>query len=76
VRNYFDFDGGVDNNVPPPPDGSYKVIAEAQDDVGPAGQPFGRSTISEGDCPTLELSAQAGSGGTVYWNTLPYKTAI
>ena len=71
--HYFDYDGGVDNNVPPPPDGKYTVVAEAQDDVGQRVSRTGEVTISQGGLPNAELSAQAGSGGTVFWSTLPYK---
>lgn len=30
----FDYDGGIDLGIPPPPDGEYKVVATAQDLVG------------------------------------------
>lgn len=71
--HYFDYDGGVDNNTPPPPDGTYTVVAEAQDEVGQRVSRTGSVTIFQGGLPNAELAAQAGSGATVYWNTLPYK---
>lgn len=30
----YDYDAGVDANAPPPPDGTYQVIAEAKDEAG------------------------------------------
>src|SRR5260221_7670580 len=73
--HYFDYDGGVDNNVPPPSDGKYTVVAEAQDDVGQRVSRTGEVTISQGGLPNAEFAAQAGSGGTVFWSTLPYRDA-
>jgi hypothetical protein len=72
-QHLFDYDGGVDNNEPPPPDGTYSVVAEAQDAVGQRVSRTGSVSISEGGLPHAEFAAQAGSGSTVYWNTLPYK---
>jgi hypothetical protein len=73
--HFFDYDGGVDNNITPPPDGKYSVVAVAQDDVGQRVSRTGEVTIAEGGLPNAEIAAQSGSGGTVFWNKLPYKDA-
>src|SRR5258708_3644149 len=70
--HYFDYDGGVDNNIPPPPDGDYTVVVEAQDKVGQRIQRTGQVTLKDGGLPNAELPAQS-SGGTVFYATVPYK---
>ncbi|HLY25569.1 MAG TPA: hypothetical protein VKQ72_04475 [Aggregatilineales bacterium] len=68
----FDYDGGVDNNITPPPNGDYTVIATAEDSVGQRVQRTGTVTITQGGLPNAELKAQT-TGGTVAWATAPYK---
>ncbi len=68
----FDYDGGVDNNITPPPDGDYTVYAIAQDSIGQSVQRTGKLTIVQGGLPNAELKAQT-TGGTVYWTSAPYK---
>ncbi|MCS6870963.1 MAG: hypothetical protein NZ571_05850 [Anaerolineae bacterium] len=67
----FDYDGGVDNNVTPPPDGEYRVIALAEDRIGQRVRREGRVTIRDSGLPNAEIVAQS-SGRTVTWATMPY----
>jgi hypothetical protein len=58
----YTYDGGVDLNAEPPPDGDYVVKAEAQDKVGNTTQVSTTLTISEGGKPRAEIS-----GGEINW---------
>jgi len=51
----YDYDGGVDLGAMPPPDGTYKVIAEAVDEVGNQVVQEAPLTISEGGVPRGEI---------------------
>jgi hypothetical protein len=67
----FDYDGGLDNNAEPPPDGVYTIVVEAQDAVG---QRVSRQTqleIRDGGKPQAEIVQQT-SGADVPFSTLPY----
>jgi hypothetical protein len=66
--HYFDYDGGVDQKVPPPPDGTYTVFAIAQDKVGQRIRQARQVTIRDGGLPNAEIVAQA-TGRTVTWET-------
>ncbi len=70
----FDYDGGVDNNITPPPDGEYRVVALAEDRVGQRVRREGRVIIRDSGLPNAEIVAQS-SGRTVTWATLPYQEA-
>jgi hypothetical protein len=70
----YDYDGGVDNNLTPPPDGSYTLVAEAQDLEGQLIRRTSEVTIKDGGLPNAEIVAQ-GTGRTVTWAQLPYEDA-
>lgn len=73
-RQQFDYEGGIDTNADPPPDGKYTVVVEAQDAVG---QRITRQTeleISDGGLPRAEI-VQQPSGADVAFSTLPYDEA-
>ncbi len=57
-RHYFDYDGGIDLGVEPPPDGVYTVIAEAQDLEGQVVQQTASLTIQSGGDPLAEIAPQ------------------
>ncbi len=63
-RHLFDYDGGVDMNVDPPPDGAYTVIADAQDLVGQEVQRTATITIEQGGKPFAQIVPQV-TGATV-----------
>lgn len=61
----FSYDGGVDLNAEPPPDGDYLVIAEAQDLAGNSVRVQQSLTITEGGKPRADVL-----GGDVSWYAL------
>lgn len=58
-RHRFDYEGGIDLGVDPPPDGQYRVIALAQDRVGQRMRREGQLTIEIGGKPYAEIKPQA-----------------
>ncbi len=50
-RHYFDYEGGVDRGATPPPDGTYPIIAVAQDRVGQQVRVADEVTIQFGGVP-------------------------
>ncbi len=54
-RHEIDYDAGVDADAPPPPDGEYKVIAEAVDDVGNVVREERTLIIEEGGVPRAQI---------------------
>jgi hypothetical protein len=69
-RHYYDYEGGVDNGATPPPDGTYPLIAIAEDAEGQKVRVEDSLTIEYGGVPradifsppsgdTLELSGTA-----------------
>ena len=58
-RHRFDYEGGIDLGVDSPPDGSYLVIALAQDKVGQRMRMDGQLTIETGGKPYAEIKPQA-----------------
>lgn len=67
----FDYDGGVDQGMEPPPDGVYTVYAVAQDDEGQRIIREGQLTIQDGGLPQVEIVPQT-TGAVVYFGTEPY----
>ena len=70
----FDYDGGVDQGMEPPPDGVYDVFAVAQDDEGQRIVRQGQLTIQDGGLPQVEIVPQA-PGAVVYFGEMPYDDA-
>jgi hypothetical protein len=64
----FDYEGGVDRNADPPPDGAYRVFALARDAVGQEVQQEGTLTIVSGGKPYGQIVPQV-SGATVVFTT-------
>lgn len=67
----FDYDGGVDQGMEPPPDGTYAVYAVAQDAEGQRIVRTGELTIQDGGLPQVEIVAQT-TGATVFFDDMPY----
>lgn len=51
----YDYDGGVDLNADPPPDGTYAIVAEARDFAGNAVRVTQTLTIVEGGKPRADV---------------------
>ncbi len=66
----FDYDGGADNNVTPPPDGAYTLVAEAQDAAGQRVRETAALTIKDSGLPQAEIQPQT-SGAQVFYTTSP-----
>ena len=58
----YDYDGGVDLNAEPPPDGNYVIYGEAEDKAGNRVVVSSTLTIKEGGKPRAEVS-----GGEIDW---------
>ena len=67
----FDYEGGVDLGVDPPPDGTYEIVIEAQDAVGQRVSVRGELSIKLGGRPRAGIVPQ-GSGADVVFATAPY----
>lgn len=64
ARGYHDYsyDGGVDLNAEPPPDGIYELVGEARDAAGNAVRVVRTLTIEEGGKPRADVV-----GGEIEW---------
>ncbi|MCY4019886.1 MAG: hypothetical protein OXG39_10815 [Chloroflexi bacterium] len=71
-RHRFDYEGGIDLGVDPPPDGTYEVLALAQDAVGQRIRQETSLTIETGGKPYAEISPQA-IGVDVAFDVWPYE---
>ncbi len=60
----YRYEGDVDNNAEPPPDGTYQIIGEAHDKAGNAVRVVRELTIAEGGKPRAEVT-----GGEIFWYT-------
>jgi hypothetical protein len=67
-RHQFDYDGGVDLGVSPPPDGTYTVLVEAKDLEGQHMKRTGQVTIRDGGVPLAEIVGQP-VGDTVTYSS-------
>ena len=61
----YRYEGDVDNNAEPPPDGTYQIVGEARDRAGNAVRVVRELTIAEGGKPRAEVS-----GGEIDWYTV------
>ncbi len=71
-RHLYDYDGGVDLNADPPPDGEYTLMAEAQDAVGQQVRRSAVVTIRNGGKPFAEIVSQT-AGVSVIFETRPWE---
>ena len=74
-RHRFDYEGGIDLGIDPPPDGVYRVVALAQDAVGQRVRMEGELTIETGGKPFAEIKPQA-PGVDVAFGVQPYDDAL
>lgn len=71
-RHIFDYEAGIDLGAEPPPDGAYRIIAEAQDAVGQRMQREAALVIENGGPPRAEIANQP-TGVDVVFATMPYE---
>lgn len=69
-RHDFDYDGGVDLGADPPPDGTYTVVALAEDAEGQQMRRTGTLTIEAGGDPQAEIAPQPVGVDVVFAHTL------
>lgn len=70
-RHRYDYEGGIDLGADPPPDGTYTVVALAQDAVGQRMRQETELTIEVGGNPYAEIAPQA-IGVDVVFDVQPY----
>lgn len=70
-RHEFDYDGGIDRGVEPPPDGAYTVVVSAQDAEGQRVRLTSSLVINTGGDPQAEIAPQA-AGVDVVFASMPY----
>ncbi len=73
-RHSYDYEGGVDVNADPPDDGTYRVVAEAQDAVGQIVRQESELTIENGGKPLGQI-VQQPSGADVIFVPQPWDEA-
>ena len=71
-RHRYDYEGGIDLGVDPPPDGTYRVVALAQDAVGQRTRQEASLTIETGGNPFAEIRPQF-VGVDVAFDVYPYE---
>jgi hypothetical protein len=71
-RRLFDYEGGVDLGNDPPPDGTYTVVARAQDAEGQVVEQTATLTIRNGGTPRAEIVPQF-VGVDVVFAVQPYE---
>lgn len=65
-RHSFDYEGGIDLGADPPPDGTYSVVAIAQDAEGQRLRREGQLTIAVGGKPRAEISSQPVGADVIF----------
>lgn len=73
-RQTYDYEGGVDIGADPPPDGTYTVVAVAQDDEGQIIERTTTLTLLEGGKPRAEIVPQQ-VGPAVVFDAISYDEA-
>jgi hypothetical protein len=58
-RHYYDYEGGVDQNAPPPPDGRHTIVAIAEDATGQRLQVTKTLAIAFGGVPRADIVSPA-----------------
>jgi hypothetical protein len=71
-RYEFDYEGGVDINADPPPNGTYTVVVEAQDPVGQRTSRTTTLTLEQGGKPIAQIVGEI-TGYDVLFATRPYE---
>lgn len=73
----YDYDGGVDRGMTPPPDGEYVVVVEATDEVGNRAVKRAPLVIAQGGVPRAEIvRAEMGPMVVPLGHTLTFTATI
>ena len=67
-RHVYDYEGGVDNGATPPPDGTYPIVAVAQDAEGQRVRVEDQLTLQYGGVPRADIFPPS-AGDTVEFST-------
>lgn len=73
-RYTYDYDGGVDGGAIPPADGTYTIVASAQDAVGQRVERRATLSLAQGGTPRAEIANQP-LGADVTWSVMSYDEA-
>ncbi|MBA3869550.1 MAG: hypothetical protein H0X30_10380 [Anaerolineae bacterium] len=65
-QHFFDYDGGIERGVEPPPNGDYTVVAVAQDLEGQRMSQTSKLTITNGGVPQAEIAPQPSNIDVVF----------
>lgn len=65
-QHFFDYDGGIERGVQPPPDGEYTVVAVAQDLEGQRLSQTSKLVIVDGGVPQAEIAPQPNGIDVVF----------
>jgi len=74
-RYTYDYDGGLDGGGDPPADGTYTVVAEAQDAVGQRVRREAVLSLADGGKPLAEIATQP-TGADVVFDVVPYDPTL
>lgn len=69
-QHFFDYDGGIERGVEPPPDGEYTVVAVAQDLEGQRISQTSKLIITNGGVPQAEIAPQPNGVDVVFASQL------
>ncbi|MER3545745.1 MAG: hypothetical protein C4311_14420 [Chloroflexota bacterium] len=67
-RHDYDYDGGINAGGQPPPDGTYTLVAEAQDRIGQRVRVTKQLTIRDSGVPRADIVATQPDGHSVQWS--------
>lgn len=73
-RYEFDYDGGINSNAEPPPDGAYVLIAETQDAIGQRHTLTRQITLRDSGRPQAEITLSDGDG--MQWSRRGTQTVL
>lgn len=67
-RYEFDYDGGINSNAEPPPDGNYVLVAQSEDKIGQRSVVTAPISLVESGRPAAEITIQPLDGNGVSWS--------
>ena len=67
-RYEFDYDGGINSNAEPPPDGDYTLVAQSEDRIGQQSVITTAIKLIESGRPAAEITIQPTDGNGISWS--------